>query len=200
MSLSKLRKIVKDREAWYAPVHGVAKNQMWLSNWKTTTILEWVAISSSKDSSQPRDQTCISCIDMRILYHWATREASEVEQDSSSSLLSFFSPGTFILVGTHIKDQTHAQNLHPIPKHSPCVLHVFLDRIICLCPASIKLEFCKKLRNSFNETVCSCLSKFCSVYHLRDPFCFTCTLQLTWSSFVETLLRRDPELVRRLAG
>ena len=27
MSLSKLRKIVKDREAWYAPVHGVAKNQ-----------------------------------------------------------------------------------------------------------------------------------------------------------------------------
>ena len=28
MSLSKLRKIVKDREAWYASVHGVAKNQM----------------------------------------------------------------------------------------------------------------------------------------------------------------------------
>ena len=27
MSLSKLQEMVKDREAWYAPVHGVEKNQ-----------------------------------------------------------------------------------------------------------------------------------------------------------------------------
>ena len=36
-------------------------------------ILEWVAISSSKRSSWPRDQTCvlyISCIGRQILYHW----------------------------------------------------------------------------------------------------------------------------------
>ena len=30
-------------------------------------ILEWVAISSSRGSSQPRDETCISCIGRRIL-------------------------------------------------------------------------------------------------------------------------------------
>ena len=32
-------------------------------------ILEWVALPSSKGSSQPRDGTCISCIDMWVLYH-----------------------------------------------------------------------------------------------------------------------------------
>ena len=41
-------------------------------------ILEWVAISSSRGSSQPRDRiqvSCISCMDRGILYHWATGEA-----------------------------------------------------------------------------------------------------------------------------
>ena len=52
MSLSKLREMVKDREAWYAAVYEVTKSQTWLSDstttmeenhikfiWKITTIL-----------------------------------------------------------------------------------------------------------------------------------------------------------------
>ena len=37
MILGKLWKIVRDREAWHAAVHGVTKSQTWLSNWTTTT-------------------------------------------------------------------------------------------------------------------------------------------------------------------
>ena len=35
MSLSKLREVVKNREAWYATVHGVSKSCTWLSDWRT---------------------------------------------------------------------------------------------------------------------------------------------------------------------
>ena len=45
------------------------------------TILEWVAMPSSRGSSQPRDGTHVSCnsfIGRRILYHWATWKAWRV--------------------------------------------------------------------------------------------------------------------------
>ena len=32
MSLSNLQEMVKEREAWHAAVHGVAKNQTWLND------------------------------------------------------------------------------------------------------------------------------------------------------------------------
>ena len=35
MSLSKVREIVMDREAWYAAVHRVTKSWTWLSHWTT---------------------------------------------------------------------------------------------------------------------------------------------------------------------
>jgi len=48
MSLSKLQKMVKDREAWWTTVHGVTNSWTWLSDWTTatnkksmTTPLQW---------------------------------------------------------------------------------------------------------------------------------------------------------------
>ena len=48
-------------------------HQVPLSMGFSRQVLEWVAILSSRGTSQPRDQTCvsyISCIDRGILYHY----------------------------------------------------------------------------------------------------------------------------------
>ena len=37
MNLGTLWEIVRDREAWHAAVHGVAKSQTWLGTWTATT-------------------------------------------------------------------------------------------------------------------------------------------------------------------
>ena len=44
VSLSELREMVMDREAWCNAIHGVAKSQTWLSDW---TELNWIYIWSS---------------------------------------------------------------------------------------------------------------------------------------------------------
>ena len=38
--------MVKDREAWHAAVHGVAKSRTWLSDWPTTKLNIWIPSES----------------------------------------------------------------------------------------------------------------------------------------------------------
>ena len=61
--------LICDPMDWGPPessVHGISQARM----------LVWVAISFSRGSSWPRDQTCISCTAGGLFYHWATWEAS----------------------------------------------------------------------------------------------------------------------------
>ena len=45
VSLSELRELVMEREAWRASIHGVAKSQTWLSDWSDLiwyTVIFWI--------------------------------------------------------------------------------------------------------------------------------------------------------------
>ena len=54
-----------------------------LSHTGSQTILEWVAYPFSNGSSQPRNQTGVSCTAGRFLTRWATREAFTELKDTS---------------------------------------------------------------------------------------------------------------------
>ena len=56
MSLSELREVVMDREAWRAAIYGVTKSRIWLSDW---TELNWT------------EQLCGFISRLFILFHWS---------------------------------------------------------------------------------------------------------------------------------
>ena len=63
-------------------------------------ILEWVAISASRGSSWPRDQTRVFCIGRRILYHWATKKA---QNNYTWGIMMIFDNSIFYLCNIQTK-------------------------------------------------------------------------------------------------
>ena len=73
MNMGELQEMVRDKEAWCAVVHGVAKSQTWLSDWTTATefdnpVSKWrlfqMALSYSR---KPRVQTLVLVIFFNII-------------------------------------------------------------------------------------------------------------------------------------
>ena len=87
MSLNELWKLVMDREAWRAVIHGVAKSQTWLSNWMITTKKQIGAclVGTSPAFAWPRALPPSSALSF---LHFCARSSTKVLPPSTST----FSP------------------------------------------------------------------------------------------------------------
>ena len=124
MSLNKLQKTVKDKEAWLTAVHRVAKSQTWLGDW---------TISQSKQI-HPWDQEYL-CKNIRWLGSQPSSQVGPVHAVSTFSCpiaeisTALFSPGVLILPSS---PQLLLSPLFP----GPCWLLVHFFMSCCLLPAS----------------------------------------------------------------
>ena len=67
-------------------------------------ILEWVSISSSRGSSQPRDQTWVSCTEGGVCIDRASREEVMISEVITSEIMKF---NPFIFLCIHKKKLKH---------------------------------------------------------------------------------------------
>ena len=109
-------------------------------------ILEWVAISFSRGSSQPRDRTQVSHIAGRCFNLWATREAShgtQIQKERLSHQGHLWKVRAGIAKGIHTVPAIRKFTIHQV-KQNTCMLkgnfcsanHVRVSDSVCVtvCP------------------------------------------------------------------
>ena len=95
MSLSKLREIVKDREARRAAVHGVAKSQIWLSNQTTS---DQLVVRNEEGKVWEQETTWVPSL--TPWGTWLNPQTSEAQLASSEKWGDFFGPPHFFFYGS----------------------------------------------------------------------------------------------------
>ena len=89
-------------------------------------ILEWVAISFSRGSSQPRDQTQVSPTAGRLFTMWATRKAQSESRSVVSNSLQphgLYSPWNSPGQNTRVGSLSLLQGIFPTQVSNPGFLH-----------------------------------------------------------------------------
>ena len=138
MSLSELREMVMDREAWRAAIHGLAKSRTWLSDW---TELNWVVTKGLSYNSAKNTPATLE------IWVWSRGQEDPLEKGmaSHSNILAWRiswteEPGRLQSMGSQRVKQNWATNtftfMHKILKKM--VTKIFYH--ICIAHKSYSLH------------------------------------------------------------